>query len=231
MFLAIDRVSRFTCVGFHDDAGKMNGADFLRGVVEAFPHAIHIVLTGSREAVPRREVSEAGRGVAFADLPRNRAQEPWPPVRDGGHVLDRVCKAHGIGHTLARPCHPWTNGQAERMNRTVKAATIKAFHHPDLASLRAQVLAFVAARNVARHLKAVHWKTPFEAICRAWTRTPDIFRLDPRHLVPGPDSRCQQEHNHRCFFVKFVLLVAARCDPFVGSLSDSRCGNVACCLA
>ena len=46
MFLAIDRVSKFTFVEFRDDAGKINGADFLRGVVEAFPYAIHTVLTG-----------------------------------------------------------------------------------------------------------------------------------------------------------------------------------------
>ena len=37
MFLVIDRVSKFTYVEFRDDAGKMNGAEFLRGVVEAFP--------------------------------------------------------------------------------------------------------------------------------------------------------------------------------------------------
>src|ERR1700675_1628360 len=30
MFLAIDRVSKFTYVEFRDNAGKMNGADFLR---------------------------------------------------------------------------------------------------------------------------------------------------------------------------------------------------------
>jgi hypothetical protein len=36
MFLAIDRVSKFTYVEFRDDAGKMNGAEFLRGVVKAF---------------------------------------------------------------------------------------------------------------------------------------------------------------------------------------------------
>jgi hypothetical protein len=45
MFLAIDRVSKFTYVEFRDDAGKMNGADFLRGAVQAFPYAIHTVLT------------------------------------------------------------------------------------------------------------------------------------------------------------------------------------------
>jgi hypothetical protein len=37
MFLAIDRVSKFTYVEFRDDAGKMNGADFLRSVINASP--------------------------------------------------------------------------------------------------------------------------------------------------------------------------------------------------
>lgn len=44
MFLAIDRVSKFTYVEFHDCAGKMEGAAFLRKVVEVFPYQIHIVL-------------------------------------------------------------------------------------------------------------------------------------------------------------------------------------------
>jgi hypothetical protein len=45
MFLAIDRVSKFTYVEFRDDLGKMNGADFLRGVINAFPYKIHTVMT------------------------------------------------------------------------------------------------------------------------------------------------------------------------------------------
>src|SRR5919112_3037006 len=55
----------------------------------------------------------------------------------------------------------WTNGRAERMNRTVKDATIKAFHYPDLEALRAHILAFVQAYNFAKHLKALRWRTPF----------------------------------------------------------------------
>ena len=58
MFLAIDRVSKFTYVEFRDDMGKMNGADFLRGVIKAFSYKIHTVLTDN--------------GMAFADLPKNR---------------------------------------------------------------------------------------------------------------------------------------------------------------
>ena len=49
--------------------------------------------------------------------------------------------------------------------------------NPDLKSLRAHVLAFVLAYNFAKHLKVLRWETPFEAICHAWTNTPEIFKL------------------------------------------------------
>src|SRR4030095_14824938 len=45
MFLAIDRVSKFTHVAFFDAAIKMNGAAFLRAVIAAFPYAIPHLLT------------------------------------------------------------------------------------------------------------------------------------------------------------------------------------------
>lgn len=151
MFLAIDRVSKFTHVAFFEAATKMNGAAFLREVVAAFPYAIHTVLTDN--------------GVAFADLPKNRTG----PTRRwlGAHIFDRVCNEHGITHKLTKPYHPWTNGQAERMNRTVKDATTKIYHYPDLESLKAHVLAFVAAYNFAKHLKRLRWRTPFQTICDA----------------------------------------------------------------
>ena len=60
----------------------------------------------------------------------------------GGHIFDRVCKEHGILHALTKPYHPWTNGQAERMNRTVKEATVEAFHDQDLESLRVDPRSF-----------------------------------------------------------------------------------------
>ena len=80
------------------------------------------------------------------------------------------------------------NGQAERMNRTVKEATIKAFHYPDLDALSAHVLTFIQAYNFGKHLKALRWRTPFQAICDAWTKDPAGFKINPHHLIPGPHT-------------------------------------------
>ncbi|MFS1161908.1 IS481 family transposase, partial [Aeromonas salmonicida] len=40
--------------------------------------------------------------------------------------------------------------------------------------------------NFAKHLKALRWRTPFKTICDAWIKTPDRFKLQPHHLIPGP---------------------------------------------
>jgi transposase InsO family protein len=174
LFLAIDRVSKFAHVAFFDANTKLNGAAFLRQVVAAFPYQVHTVLTDN--------------GMAFAELPKNRGRYPEIEALFGGHVFDRVCDEHGITHKLTKPYHPWTNGQAERMNRTVKEATIKAFHYPDLEALKAHVLAFVTAYNFAKHLKALRWRTPFQAVCDAWNVDPSAFKINPRHLIPGPHT-------------------------------------------
>ena len=129
----------------------MNAAALLRHAIEAFPYRMHTILTGN--------------GIAFADLPKNRGGPTayW----SSGHIFGRTCAENGISHKLTKPYHPWTNGQAEQMNRTIKDATIKVFHHPDLDSLKAHVIAFVRTYNFAKHLKALRWKTPSEAIAHA----------------------------------------------------------------
>ncbi len=36
------------------------------------------------------------------------------------HAFELACARADIEHRLTKPNHPWTNGQAERMNRTLK---------------------------------------------------------------------------------------------------------------
>ncbi len=106
----------------------------------------------------------------------------------GSHIFDRVSNQHGIEHRLTKPYHLWTSGQAERMNRAIKDATSKPFHYPSRHGSRVHVLAFVSAYNHAKHLKALRWRTPFQNICDGWQRDPSAFKIDPRHLIPRPNS-------------------------------------------
>jgi transposase InsO family protein len=67
--------------------------------------------------------------------------------------FDMICEANGIEHRLTKPNHPWTNGQVERMNRTIKEATVKRFHYENHNQLRTHLADFLAAYNFARRLK------------------------------------------------------------------------------
>jgi len=45
------------------------------------------------------------------------------------HMFDMRCRENGIEHRLTKIKHPWTNGQVERMSRTIKEATVKRYHY------------------------------------------------------------------------------------------------------
>jgi transposase InsO family protein len=42
-------------------------------------------------------------------------------------AFDRACEQRGIEHRATKPDHLWTNGQVERMNRTLKDATARRY--------------------------------------------------------------------------------------------------------
>jgi hypothetical protein len=44
-------------------------------------------------------------------------------------MFDMRCQENGIEHRLTKIKHPWTNGQVERMNRTIKEATVQRYHY------------------------------------------------------------------------------------------------------
>jgi len=48
--------------------------------------------------------------------------------------------------------------------------------------------AFVTAYNFAKHLKALRWRTPYQATCNAWTKDPSVFKINSRQLIPGPHT-------------------------------------------
>ena len=95
------------------------------------------------------------------------------------HAFEEACARPDIDHRLTKPKHPWTNGQVERMNRTIKEATVRYFYdtHDEL---RDHLCDFVDAYNFARRLKSLTGLTPYEFVCKAWTSQPQRFQIQPR---------------------------------------------------
>ena len=162
LFVAIDRTSKFAYAELHEKAGKTVAAQFLRNLVAAVPYAIHTVLTDN--------------GIQFTNRKQDR--------HTFEHIFDRVCRDKAIEHRLTKVKHPWTNGQVERMNRTIKDATVKRFHYDGHDQLRSHLADFLDAYNFARRLKTLKGLTPYEHICKCWTNEPQRFRLDPIHQMP-----------------------------------------------
>ena len=166
LFVAIDRTSKFAVTQLVEKADRKTAWEFLEHLLEAVPYRIHTILTDN--------------GIQFAEQPRNRNTAYSRPMR-----FDMICEANGIEHRLTKPNHPWTNGQVERMNRTIKEATVKRFHYDTHDQLRTHLMDFMAAYNFARRLKTLSGLTPYEYICKVWTSEPDRFIVDPIHQMPG----------------------------------------------
>lgn len=163
LFVAIDRTSKFAYVELLEKYGKIETAQFLRNLIKAVPYKIHTILTDN--------------GIQFT----NRKSDRFAGV----HIFDRICLESGIEHRLTKINHPWTNGQVERMNRTLKEATVKKYHYESHAQLRTHLQNFLNAYNFAKRLKTLKGLTPYEYIVAVWKNEPQCFIVEPNHFNVG----------------------------------------------
>ncbi|WP_244553594.1 integrase core domain-containing protein, partial [Nitrobacter vulgaris] len=124
-------------------------------------------------------------GIQFHFAPR---YANGPTARYMTHMFDMRCRENGIAHRFTKINHPWTNGQVERMNRTIKEATVKRYHYDSHDQLRRHLADFVDAYNFGRRLKTLKGLTPYEFICKCWTSEPKRFKLNPLQKIPGPNT-------------------------------------------
>ncbi len=180
MFVATDRTSKFAFAELHEHATRRIAADFLRRLIDAVPYRIHTVLTdnGTHFTTPGNKASAAAairEALARGEVFR-------------AHAFELACARADIDHRLTKPNHPWTNGQVERMNRTLKEATVRRYHYETHDHLRAHLKTFLDAYNFAKRLKTLKGLTVFEFISSKWTSEPHRFRLHPDRLIPGPNT-------------------------------------------
>ena len=111
--------------------------------------------------------------------------------------------------------------QVERMNRTIKDATVKRYFYETHNQLRAHLRDFVDAYNFARRLNTLRGLTPYEFVCKAWTSQPQRFTISPLQKMPGLNARAPKRVGDRRPVAR-DLRVQAIALPLTGASSPSQ---------
>ena len=171
LYVGIDRTSKFVFVQLVTKTGRSSASAFLEALIARVPYKIHTVLTDN--------------GIQFTYPPR---YANGPTATYFTHMFDMRCQENGIDHRLTKVKHPWTNGQVERMNRTIKEATVERYHYDKHEQFQDHLSNFIDAYNFGRRLKSLQGLTPYEFICKIWTIEPERFKENPTHQILGPNT-------------------------------------------
>lgn len=163
LFVAIDRTSKFVFAELKASAKREDACAFLRRLIKAVPYKLHTILTDN--------------GSQFAHHPQTQQKSQLK--------FDKICQTHQIQHRLTKPYHPWTNGQVERMHRSIKEQTVYRYFYQTHSELRQHLEMFLQAYNFAKRLKTLKGRSPYEYICDCWRENPESFHKNPHHLTTG----------------------------------------------
>jgi transposase InsO family protein len=170
LFVAIDRATRLLYFKVYQNKTGRHAVDFLEQCQSYFPFYISHILTDN--------------GAEFTDKFTCKKKTP-----SGNHGFDRACIKDNIEHRLTAPFTPKTNGMVERVNGTIKNATIKVLSYKNEIELKADLDQFLVYYNLNRRhgglKQELKVRTPFEAL-QCWYRinseifrkSPDMFRAD-----------------------------------------------------
>jgi len=164
LFVAIDRATRLLYYKVYENKAAQNAVSFLKECKEYFPFYITHILTDN--------------GLEFTDKwARGKG------IVSGNHKFDVECTEDEIEHRLTAPYTPQTNGMVERVNGTIKNATIKAEEYDNIEDVKKELNKFLIFYNFNRRhgslRKELKVRTPFDAV-QSWFQTkPEIFKILP----------------------------------------------------
>jgi transposase-like protein len=166
LFVAIDRATRTLFYKVYDAKTSDNTEDFMRCCLEYFPFTITHVLTDN--------------GLEFTNrlIKSKKGKHCLKPSK-----LDQMCMLYKIKHRLTKPNTPKTNGMVERVNATIKNATILKENYTGKTQMNESLMSFLVYYMIyKRHgglRRELNVKTPLQAIEKWFEIKPEIFNQNP----------------------------------------------------
>ena len=165
-YLAVDRATRMLFLRIYPRKNKEVAADFLVQALGFYPFRIHTILTDNGG-----EFTTQGRQGFYG-----RKLETQVP-------FELICSLSGIDHRKTKFKHPWTNGMAERMVRTVKDHTLNLERYKTPEEATISILQFEVSYNFTSRLKALEFKTPYQTVDDWFIKEPKLFIKNPNELL------------------------------------------------
>jgi transposase-like protein len=128
LFVAIDRATKYVYVELYNRMTIDNAVQFLRNLHAECVFKITHILTDN--------------GAQFS---YNLLAKHLVP-KDKKHPFGALCYKLGIEHRTTQFRHPWTNGQVEITNKTIKNATTKQFHYETLVELKNHLMTYLLSQ-------------------------------------------------------------------------------------
>lgn len=164
-YLAVDRATRMIFLRIYPHKDKEAAADFLVQALGFYPFKIHTILTDNG-----KEFSNVGQ-KGFGRIGKN-------PV-----YFELICTLAGIDYRKTKAFHPWTNGMAERMVRTIKDHTINLERYESLESMMIGILHYQDIHNFQSRLKTLNFRTPYQVTMDWFVKEPNLFLKHPNELL------------------------------------------------
>lgn len=170
LFVGIDRASKYVFVELYEEMTVARSVKFLEHLIEDCPFKITKILTDNGSQFTYELLSEHLK-------PKNKS-----------HQFDNVCKAHNIEHRLTKFKHPWTNGQVEIFNKTIKNNTTKTYHYETIEELKRHLMSYLLYYNHQKKLKALKFKSPYAILLEKFDLNPELFKENPYLKLRGLNS-------------------------------------------
>jgi hypothetical protein len=170
LFVGICRVSKYAYIELHENMTTETSCAFLKNLIKDCTFKIHRILTDN--------------GAQFT---YELLAEHLKP-KDKKHPFDSICEDNGILHKLTKFKHPWTNGQVEIFNKTIKKATVKQYYYETIEQLKHHLMAYLLVHNFQKKLKALKFQTPYDFLLLSYEKNPSLFKENPHHKIMGHNT-------------------------------------------